>query len=181
MNLNYNSITAGLYRWFYAKNQMPQNLCPYFWKVVLMYFLIAPYTILTLPYIALKGKDKGGDAWEKPVTGLFIYIALGLAAAMLFSISLFWYTFPKESFLLNMQILGCLLWIVAICIAGYHGIKWLRERHERSKIRYDENGYRIWEPVKPKKPNLLVEWVKATYNEYCPRIEWSNQNPNTNE
>ncbi len=31
MNLNINSKTAKLYRWFYATNEMPQSLCPYFW------------------------------------------------------------------------------------------------------------------------------------------------------
>jgi hypothetical protein len=173
MNLNFDSNTAKLYRWVYAKNSMPQNLCPYFWKVVLMYFIIIPYAILSLPYLFMKGKDRGDDFAEKPVTGFFIYIALGLAASMLFSISVFWYTAPKDSFLLQMQILGILLWIVAIAISIYHGVKYIRRRIEESKIKYDENGYRIWEAPKPKEPNLFVEWVKATYNEYCPRIEWS--------
>lgn len=172
MNLSYNSITAGLYRWFYVKNQMPQNLCLYFWKVVLMYFLIVPYTILNLPYIALYGKSKGDDVLEKPVMSFFMYFALGIAACMLFSISLFWYVYPEDSFGFQTQIIGCILWISSIGTGGCYGLLQLWERYKTSKIRYDKNGHRIQGSDKPKKTILLVEWVKSTYNQYCPHIKW---------
>lgn len=36
MKLNYNSFSSKLYRWIYYSdtNEMPSNLCPYFWKLV---------------------------------------------------------------------------------------------------------------------------------------------------
>ena len=182
MQLSKESKTASLYRWYYATSRMPQSLCPYFWKVVLMYLTIIPYTILSLPYMIFNGKDKSGDYAEKPITGLFMYIALGLALSMLWSISiLFVGFFPKDSFAIHIQILGILLWAVGIALGAWHGTKWLIERHKRSKIRYDENGYRIWEPVQPKEPNLVVEFVKATYNKYCPKIDWTTSKTSENE
>ena len=57
MKLNINSTSAQLYRWFYATTTMPQSLCPYFWKLVIMWLLILPYSILSLPVILMDLKD----------------------------------------------------------------------------------------------------------------------------
>jgi hypothetical protein len=175
MKLNVNSVSARLYRWFYVTNKMPQNLCPYFWKLVIMWILIVPYTILSLPYIVVyKGKDNSDSFGEKPVTGFFIYCILGLVLSMLFSISIFFVGFyPKDTFLLNFQTLGSLLWMIAILFGGYCLIIWLVEKYKDSKIKYDENGVRIFRPKNEKDPNILIEWIKASYNKYCPRIEWT--------
>lgn len=183
MQLSKDSTTASLYRWYYAKNTMPQSLCPYFWKVVIMYLTIIPYTILSLPYIVLNGGKDKADSWgEKPGSGFLLWFALGMIAAMIWSISiLFVGFFPKDSFAVNMQIIGMLLWLVAIGLGGWHGTKWLIEKYKDSKIRYDENGYRIWEPVQPKEPNLVVEFVKASYNKYCPKIDWTSSKTSVNE
>lgn len=188
MKLNINSVSAKLYRWVYATNRMPKSLCPYFWKLVLMWIVLVPYTLLSLPYIAINsvGEDKEpfklGDSFgEKPGSGLVMWIMLYLVGVMLFSISVFWAEFPKDSFGQNMQILGVLLWIIAIGVSAYQFGKWAVQKYKDSKIKYDENGYRIWEPATPKSDSVVVAFVKATYNKYCPKIEWFTNSTQTNE
>jgi len=177
MQLSKESTTASLYRWYYATKNMPQSLCPYFWKVVVMYLTLIPYTIFSLPYMILNGKDKSSGWGEKPGTGLLLYIGLGLVAAMFWSLTIFFVgLYPKDSFAQGMQILGLMLWLVVIVCTVIFGSKWLYGKYKQSKIKYDEHGYRIWEPVKEKEPNLLVEFVKASYNKYCPKIDWTSKN-----
>jgi acyl-homoserine lactone acylase PvdQ len=73
MKLNINSTSAQLYRWFYATEQMPQSLCPYFWKLVLMWVFILPYTILSLPVILMDLKDPDRrTTGERAGVGFFI-------------------------------------------------------------------------------------------------------------
>jgi hypothetical protein len=177
MQLSKESTTASLYRWYYATKNMPQSLCPYFWKVVIMYLTIIPYTILSLPYMVLNGKDKSSAWGEKPGSGFLIWVGLGLVASMFWSLTIFFVgLFPKDSFAQGMQILGLMLWVVAIGTSIGLLVRWLVEKHKQSKIKYDEYGYRIWEPVKQKDPNLIVEFIKASYNKYCPKIDWTSKN-----
>jgi hypothetical protein len=152
---------------------MPNSLCPYFWKLVLMWILILPYTILTLPYIFTFGRQDpiGSHFAEKPGSGLVLWFIIYFFGVMLFSLSVFWYSFPEGTYFSSMQILGILLWIIALVVLLYNGIIWAIEKYKRSKIKYDEDGYRIWEPT-PKKPSILTEFIKAKYNKYCPKINW---------
>lgn len=181
MKLNINSVSAKLYRWVYATNQMPKTLCPYFWKLVLMWIILVPYTLLSLPYVALNllGEDRrfdNGDSFgEKPGSGLVMWAMLYLIGVMIFSISVFWVDFPKDSFGEGMQILGSMLWCMAIGFGGWHGAKWLIEWYKDSKIKYDEDGHRIWEPTKEKSDSIVVSFVKSSYHKYCPKIEWFNE------
>ena len=177
MNLNYNSISAQLYRWFYAKYEMPKTLCPYFWKLVIMWLLIIPYTVLALPYVIFHGTKSEGDSFfEKPIIGIFLYLSLFLVLAALFSISVFWIIFPKESYLFDIQFIGLFIWMVAITLGGFQFFSWLKNKYTKSKIKYDEYWYRIWDSPKEKESNIFVEWVKSVYHNYCPKIEWNNKN-----
>ena len=181
MKLDINSVSAKLYRWVFATNRMPKSLCPYFWKLVLMWIILAPYVLLSLPYVVIHLNDEGerfskGDSFgEKPVSGLFMWGILYLVGVMIFSISVFWAEFPKDSFPQNMQILGILLWIIAIGFGTWEGVKWAIQAYKDSKVKYDERGFRIWEEPKPKPDSILVAFIKAKYNKYCPKIEWSNE------
>lgn len=175
MKLDFNSPISKTYRWFYVTDQMPQNLCPYFWKLVLMWILIAPYTILSVPYMIFYKNDKASSIGEKPGSGLIIWGFLAMVASMIFSISLFWIKFPKDSFLLNVQVTGVLLWMVLIFVVVYQVILWIREKYKESKIKYDENGLRIWEYKEYKEEkshSIIKEFLKAKYNKYCPKIDW---------
>ena len=49
MKLTKNSFNSKLYRWFYCTNQLPINLCPYFWKLLMAWVLLIPVVVITLP------------------------------------------------------------------------------------------------------------------------------------
>jgi hypothetical protein len=98
--------------------------------------------------------------------GLFILLCMGTAVATLFT------TFAKGTFFGEIWFGGVLFWVIGICVGVYHGIKALGEYIIESSIPRDEHGYRIYTE---KKPNLVVEFVKAKYNKYCPKIDWTNK------
>jgi len=174
MKLNINSNTAQLYRWFYGTFKMPESLCPYFWKLFLMWAVILPYSIVCIPSIVMEKLDPS----ENPTTGdrlcisSVIWVVLIGALSILFSISLFWYTYPKDTLGMDLQVLGCVLWIIAVAVGIWNGTRWLIEKWSESKIKYDEHGRRIWNP-EPKQDSIIVSFIKASYNKYCPKIDWN--------
>lgn len=177
MNLNLNSQTAKMYRWFYATGSMPNTLCPYFWKLVIMWIFIVPYSILSIPYLFMNyftDKDwsnKGTSIIEKPFAGGLLWVMVFLVGAMLFSISLFWVVFPEESFLFIVQLFGTIMWLAAFGYGIYFVTGWAFEKYKNSKIKYDADGYRIWDEPK-KQDSVVIHFIKATYNKYCPKIDW---------
>lgn len=184
MRLNQNSTSARLFRWFYVTSEMPKNLCPYFWKLVLMWGFILPYTILSLPMlIFFRDRSSNVNLLGRPAGGLLVYLFLGQVFAMLFSISVFWIQFPKESIFSLFQALGITAWIAAILIGCIFLLRniviWLSDFKHRQKImkKYDDNGN--WIPpvdrIREKKPNIMVEFIKASYYKYCPSIEWTQE------
>jgi len=173
MKLNINSTSAQLYRWFYATPTMPQSLCPYFWKLVIMWLLILPYSIISLPIILMDLKDpEYRTMGERVGMGFILWFCLGMLGSILFSISLFWYIFPQNTLGWNLQITGIILLAVAIVVGSTFGILLLIEKYKKSKIKYDEDGYRIWHDPKEKESSIIVEFIKASYNKYCPKIDW---------
>lgn len=177
MKLNINSISARAYRWFYATAKMPESLCPYFWKLVLMWVFILPYTILSLPVIAMDFKDpENRTTGERAGVGFIIWFILGMIACMLSWVGLFWVTPIKDSAFLHMLTAGGIGWLISIVIGAIELFKWAKEKWENRHVRYDKDGYRIWTPVEPKQPSIIVEFVKAKYNKYCPKIDWKYNN-----
>lgn len=173
MKLNINSVGAKLYRWFYATSQMPQTLCPYFWKLILMWTFIIPYTILSLPVILMDSKDpESRTTGERAGIGFIIWFILGMIVCMLSWVGLFWVTPIKDSAFMHMLIAGGIGWMFAIVIGAIQLFKWSKEKWENRNVKYDEHGYRIWTPVEPKQDSILVSFVKAKYNKYCPKIDW---------
>lgn len=180
MKLNRNSLNAKLYCWFYGQSdsQLPNNLCPYFWKLVLAWLLIIPYGIYSLPHIIiLEVFDKTYKNGENS-TGFrlasssaiyvicFILLCMGTAVATMFT------TLYQGTFFGHIWIGGFMFWVVTIIVLIYFGIKALVENIKNKKRKvYDDYGNRIY-PVK--KSNVLIEFIKAKYNKYCPKIDWVN-------
>jgi hypothetical protein len=71
-----------------------------------------------------------------------------------------------------MSFFGVFVWLVASVIGVIEGFKAFNEWNYSRKIKYDENGYRIWNKPKEEKTYLVVEFAKAKYNKYCPKIDW---------
>ena len=163
MKLNKNSISAKLFRWFYRTSELPTNLCPYFWKLVMAYVFAIPLFIITLPY-AIIDKDSyneslGNRIWK----GLVCWFGLFLLITALTPIMLFWYTPVKDSFLEILIHCGFLVWLAGLIIGIIWFIHYLGEKiKERRNL-----------PKEEKRSNIIVEMVKATYYKYCPKIDWN--------
>ena len=175
MELNKNSISSKLYRWFYGTNGLPNNLCPYFWKVVLMYLTIIPYILISIPVVVYDMFDKQYENTDRS-TGGRLGVSIGVYAGVLILISLitsvvglFTHIEPK-SFWEFSQFLGWLLWLGLIVAGVLHGITYLREYTTTDKSYYSETEKK-W-IYKKTKVNLTTEFIKAKYNKYCPKIDW---------
>ena len=185
MKLDHNSFSAKVYRWFFMKTEMPGNLCPYFWKLVLAFTLAVPVLIATLVYeiLFINNHDKPADSpGERFFLGLIAWVILCICVAVLSPIVLFWATPEKDSVLWNLISAGFAVW-VSIIILGitllYRHIKEKRDdakwknRNEGRQSIYDENGHWVGYRYEEPKPNVLLEFIKAKYNKYCPKIEWN--------
>jgi hypothetical protein len=165
---------------------MPQSLCPYFWKLLGMWILILPTAIWSIPsmtYLAISKENNEVDEWGgRIITNLILWLALFFGGAMLFSLSWFFVGFFSEKSLwYNYQLAGILSWLIGLIIGIiFLIVSSIIKRKER--IRRKHNEY-IWNedgdyvrnpdyvPYEPK-PNLIVEFIKAKYNKYCPKIDW---------
>jgi hypothetical protein len=161
MNLNENSTSAKLYRWFYDKNkrQMPTNLCPYFWQLVVMWIFILPVAILSLPANIgfFFSKDEKWCAKEQNfLMGFVIWLILWLISCVLIFIGGFFFVYQENSYLYSSMVVGFFVLLISIMLIGFHFIDKYKERKRH----------------KEKQPNIIKEFVKAKYNKLCPTITW---------
>ena len=178
MRLNKNSFTSRLYKWFYGVREyqgLPNNLCPYFWKVVLMYLTIIPYVLISIPVVIYDLFDKEYENGDRKVgerlgISVGVYIALFAITALISAVlALFIQVEPKSLFEF-LVVGGCLIWSALLVIGVIEGTKYLREYSTRDDSYFDEQQNK-W-VVKKAKVNLTTEFIKAKYNKYCPKIDW---------
>jgi hypothetical protein len=178
MKLNKNSVSAKLYKWFYGVGGwegLPNNLCPYFWKVVLMYITIIPYVLFSIPVVVYDLFDKQYENGDRK-TGERLGIATGVYIGILLVISLItaivglFTPIETKSFWEFCQILGCMLWVAAIILGIIQGVKYLSEYTTTDKYTWDETQKDY--TIKKTKVNLTTEFIKAKYHKYCPKIDW---------
>lgn len=180
MQLKTNSLNAKLYCWFYGKStyELPTNLCPYFWKLVLAWVLLVPYSLFCTVYILtheiFDNKYENGDHKTGERIGLSVLFN-GFAFILFLMINVIvrlFVVYDPKSFFSEILGPGIMIWVVVIGFGLYYGVKALIEYIKESRIPRDENGFRIYREPKEKKPNLIVEFVKAKYGKYCPKIDW---------
>jgi hypothetical protein len=176
MNLNKNSFSARLYRWFYNREEMPKNLCPYFWMLVTAYLFALPVVIFTLPFELVYtkfGKDNealGTRIGASIIMWFFIFMAFVVISPVLL---LFGASFNGS--LHNIFHGAILSYIIGTGFGLYYLVKFIYNKiKERNEPKYDEDG-NIVIRGRAKKPNILVEFIKAKYNKYCPQITWVNE------
>lgn len=170
MQANLNSFTAKLYRWYYVADTMPTNLCPYFWKCVLMYLFIIPYTIISLPIIILRLSSRGFDSSvERFFLGLVIYFVLYIVLSILFAWTTIWFVDKATIEMLKpIYVTGLMVGFVGAfwgaCYLIKNGIDNLSEKARYRK--YEKS-------LEPKKDESIVKaFIKAKYHKYCPKIDW---------
>ena len=163
MKLNKNSISAKLFRWFYRTSELPTNLCPYFWKLVMAYVFAIPLFIISLPYVIIDKDSCNKSLGNRIGIGFACWLGLFLLIAALTPIMLFWHTPVKDSLLETLMIYGFFELAAGLTI----GVMWFI-RHLGEKIKERRNL-----PKEEKHSNIIVEMVKATYYKYCPKIDWN--------
>lgn len=94
----------------------------------------------------------------------------------------FWGWFKNGTTFRAWQTVGIFIWMLTIIVATVLGIinliekKKARKRHlQREWIWNDEGDYVRNPDYLPheEKPNIIIEFIKAKYNKYCPKIEWN--------
>lgn len=178
MKLNQNSVSAKLYKWFYAVSEyqgLPNNLCPYFWCMVLMYLTFIPYVLFSIPVVVYDLFDKqyrNGDrkTGERLGISVGVYIALFAISALISAIVALFIKVDKGSWFEFLVAGGVLIWVGLIVIGIIEGVKHLREYTTTNDSYYDEQQDK-W-VVKKTKVNMTSEFIKAKYNKYCPKIDW---------
>ena len=156
MNLDKNSNLARLYRWFYCTDDMPGNLCAYFWRLVIMIILVVPSFIVSLPYVIVSYFKEEADNENNILVGIFIYIGLYLLFALGVSVSFIFINYEKDSFMYITSFIGIAVVVSTIlALSLSYRDKYLRRRK-----------------TKKKDPNLIKEFIRAKKNKYCPRIDW---------
>jgi hypothetical protein len=156
MELNQNSITSKIYRWFYNKayNEMPNNLCPYFWQLVFMWIVFIPSVILSLPY-SIYTKLQDNESEHHPGVGLLLWFGLWAFKCILLGFGLIFFEYEKDGYLEFCAFFGILFTIILLILFSSEIIKYFKPKTY----------------TKPK-PNIIIEFTKAKYNKYCPKINW---------
>ena len=174
MKLSKHTFSSKIYRYFYCTNNLPQNLCPYFWKLFLSIFLIIPLSIFRIP-AGLLGEYKEilTSNYEENLLKSSLGISLGvwififLFLCVLSSIQFFWMPFTDDTFIGFCGIFGLVILFVlfiAFLVWLIKSIKFFMYKKRNIK--------RKMKPDKVKPVNLITEFIKAKYHKYCPRIEW---------
>ena len=175
--LNKNGTSATLYRWFYGLElyELPQNLCPYFWKSVLMYLTIIPYSLFCLPVLIWEIFDenyKDGDrsCGERIGVSFATYVAGLILAALCAAVGWLFFTYTKDSFIEALGVIGTLCWGFGICLGIWWLLGYLKDKAFNTESKWDaeKRQYVKYTPA----PAATLEMIKATYHKYCPKLDW---------
>ena len=172
-----NSIHAALYRFTYSNN-LPDNLCPYFWQLVTAVILFIPLVIIRiLRFISkqipvLRNQLPGRTAGEKHLEGFAIFLGGWVVYVFLFCIvNMVIYFFNTKLANQGAAFAGMLFTAIGIIAAIVFVIISLTDR------RCDKIAQKKWEAIhngqvyKPKS-NILIDFIKAWYHKHCPKIDW---------
>lgn len=176
MKINTNSWHVKLHKYIFT-NRLPDNLCPYFWRIVKSLIFVIPAFISRLPlYLAwlfemlFKKTDytnsflvnyRNEDRSLENMFGFLMYVLL----CVIYSLGLIEYNYFRkvmnysfDSFFAETGYMTNILILIIIGLIVLYEIICLARKN--------------------KTPNLLKEFIKAKYHKYCPKIEWVNKNKN---
>lgn len=160
MKLSTKSWHSWLFRYTYGKDNLPDNLCPYFWKLVLAMILFPVLFIFCLPAFILCRSTGDNDLFEEGVfsPALAFSFVINLALVLIIGMIGMWFDFNNE-FLVAAG--GC-GWLIAICAGIDQLVRYIKSK----RVKTYGTMYR------EEKPSILIEFIKAKYNKYCPKITW---------
>ena len=155
MELSKNSWHVWVYKMTYGYYKLPHNLCPYFWKLLLALITFPVNAVWTGPaYIKSFSLNQkwykdgfwGGGNYAK---GFAFNIILSVITSMV----LMW--FRDNEAIIAAGIVGyTVVGFILLCI----GVNKYSKKYPKKE--------------KVKKPNVFIEFIKATYRKNCPMLMW---------
>ena len=166
MKASKSSLHAKLYEFTYGDN-LPSNLCPYFWKLVIATVFFIPACIIQLPYfiigITTKQSVNEIDVESRWIFGLIIWICAILITVYGYA-TYEWIRAIRDLREYDQASANVGMVInISLLIFGFSFLL----SHIRIGIRSASNP-----SVTEKHPGIISEFVKAKYNKYCPKIDW---------
>lgn len=164
VNFKKDSWHAKLYSVGYGPwTKLPANLCPYFWKVVL---LVALMPISWLGY-AVKSIRHDEIQWKVMFTLLFkiSFLIAGMPALTILKVN-------------GITGLGAVVFSytigAALFVAFLAGVGFLINKGIDKLVAWNYRE-RPSKPQKPKEDNIVLAFVKAKKQKYCPVINWHDE------
>lgn len=158
MKANTNSWHSKLYSLTYSK-RLPDNLCPYFWKLIIAIIVFIPNIIIQFPCFIIP-YFKEDDCKEKRIIGFCSYfILLTVSSIIYLNYNLVKAIFNCYSYSSELANITAVFEVVILLAIG---------------TILGSNYYSDHRVYKEKTPNILTEFIKAKYGKYCPKIEWIN-------
>jgi len=157
MELTRDSLLSKTYRWFYNTHTMPNNLCEYFWRLVIMVLLIIPSAILSSPinFLGLLSKDSNYSHSNLPGPGFVAWVALFLIQSIIvFIVIVLFLSFPEDGYLYHVGGIGLVMFFSVVIGLIFYAFSKITPRKVNLK------------------QNIAVEYLKAKKNKYCPKIDW---------
>lgn len=168
MDLDYNSTTAKIYRWFYGTEKMPKSGCTYWRKAIFAYLLLIPTVCFCLPVLFFEKRNNFEDnnpyIWKYVLSCVFYFCLY-----CLFSIGYAIYCFYNHTHLVkdSWEHATCALGAYWIVVGGAVGVV--------CSISYLTKKIIGRKKDKETKPNIIIEFVKTKYNKICPTLNWINK------
>lgn len=170
MKVYENSLHAKLYKFTY-NNELPNNLCPYFWKLVFSSLIFIPNFLLQLPTLIINifSSNKSNDCGDNRSVGLAVWLALfilflyGKATYNMILAMLHSYYFDSK-----FANAGVAINIAFIVVAIFLVSKYFYNSYKKKKTIANGGLYTEEEET----PSIIAEFFKAKYNKYCPKLEW---------
>lgn len=166
-----------IHRLMFGDNSLePTNLCPYFWKSIVLGSLWCaiflpisiPLFILQKIYCKISKDDDTPTLFESGLWSPYSFIAvlLDVALILLFCMISMWFISIDKDKDGNLDFgmvhtLGGVGWTIALVLLGC----WIEEHYKKKRWVYSKRG-------KEKQPNIFVEMIKAWYKRNCPVIRW---------
>ena len=146
-NIKNKSISTRLYYWFYATNKLPLKPNIYLRQLAIMYLLIIPYWVLTLPGCFLEGSFCNKKRMNKLGLSLIGYFLLLVAGCMLLYPLSYFVVLPKSK-LITIAIYSSKAWLAigaySIVIISMEFIKTFVRENKEKKMEEQENSYEIY-------------------------------------
>lgn len=153
-----------LYKWTYGVQEVPNNLCAYFWGALLSVLMVPVFTWMPLvvEYVNLKINKGDGQVFGHCGLGMKYILTIIICAAVffLFTIGVVFFEHTAPSIV-----------ITAIIALGIFIIWFFKKKRILPKtteaITKGVINITISEPV-----IMTKEFIKAKKNKYCPKINW---------